>query len=67
MISSISKIKNKKVRFFTIGCKVNQYETQSMREQLIKAGIKESSKGRADIYVINTCTVTSRADRKSIN
>ncbi|MDD4980842.1 MAG: tRNA (N(6)-L-threonylcarbamoyladenosine(37)-C(2))-methylthiotransferase MtaB [Candidatus Omnitrophica bacterium] len=54
------------VRFFTLGCKVNQYDTQSIRESFRKSGFKEIEDGRrADIYVINTCTVTSRADRKS--
>ncbi|MFC1703975.1 tRNA (N(6)-L-threonylcarbamoyladenosine(37)-C(2))-methylthiotransferase MtaB [Candidatus Omnitrophota bacterium] len=57
----------KTVKFFTLGCKVNQYETQVMREQLLHAGFKEADNGKADVYIINTCTVTSRADRKSLN
>ena len=55
-------------RFFikTLGCKVNQYESQAMRELLIKAGFKEClSKETADIYIINTCTVTHKADTES--
>jgi len=55
-------------RFFihTLGCKVNQYESQAMRELLTGAGFKEClSRDLADIYIINTCTVTSRADRES--
>lgn len=55
-------------RFFihTLGCKVNQYESQAMRELLTGAGFKEClSRELADIYIINTCTVTSRADRES--
>jgi len=56
----------KTVKFITLGCKVNQYDTQSIREQFASAGFKERDNGRrADIYVINTCTVTSIADRKS--
>ena len=56
----------KTVRFITLGCKVNQYDTQTIREQFANAGFKEIDNGRdADIYVINTCTVTSSADRKS--
>lgn len=50
----------------TLGCKVNQYESQAMREILLKAGFKECfSKGIADIYIVNTCTVTNRADKES--
>ena len=54
------------VSFLTLGCKVNQYDTQVMRETLKKAGymlVKDDNK--ADIYVLNTCTVTSISDRKS--
>jgi len=54
------------VKFFTLGCKVNQYDTQRIRERFFQAGFKEIDNGsRANIYVINTCTVTSSADRKS--
>lgn len=55
-------------RFFikTLGCKVNQYESQAMRELLIRADFKEClSKEIADIYIINTCTVTRKADTES--
>ncbi|MBL7085057.1 MAG: tRNA (N(6)-L-threonylcarbamoyladenosine(37)-C(2))-methylthiotransferase MtaB [Candidatus Omnitrophica bacterium] len=55
----------KKVKFFTLGCKVNQYETQSLREQFLNAGFRENSTEKADIYLINTCTVTHHADRES--
>lgn len=56
----------KTVKFFTLGCKVNQYDTQSIRERFVNAGFKEIDNGRkADTYVINTCTVTASADRKS--
>jgi len=56
----------KTVKFITLGCKVNQYDTQTIREQFASAGFKEIDNGqKADIYVINTCTVTSTADRKS--
>ncbi len=57
-----------KVKFITLGCKVNQYDTQSMREEFARSGFKEiNNGGKADIYVINTCTVTANADRKSRN
>jgi threonylcarbamoyladenosine tRNA methylthiotransferase MtaB len=56
----------KTVKFYTLGCKVNQYDTQSIRERFLHCGFKENYNGkRADVYVINTCTVTSVADRKS--
>ena len=56
----------KTVAFCTLGCKVNQYETNAMIEQFINKGytIKEFHE-KADIYIINTCTVTNMADRKS--
>ncbi len=50
----------------TLGCKVNQYEAQAMREQLALDGLSEV-KNAADIYVINTCRVTRRAERESRN
>ncbi len=50
-----------------LGCKVNQYESQLMREQLNRAGFTEASNKPADIYVINTCTVTAAADSDSRN
>ncbi len=56
----------KTVAFHTLGCKVNQYETQSMMELFKERGyaLKESTE-EADVYVINTCTVTNVGDRKS--
>lgn len=54
------------VAFVTLGCKVNQYDTQVMREVLKKAGYDLVNPDEtADVYVINTCTVTSMSDRKS--
>jgi len=53
-------------KFYTLGCKVNQYETQLMREQLLNFGLKErNSNSPADLYIVNTCTVTADADRES--
>ena len=55
-----------KVFFHTLGCKVNQYETQEMREQLNKSGYQVTEDEEdADIFVINSCTVTSESDRKT--
>jgi len=55
----------KTIKFYTLGCKVNQYDTQSIRERFLARGFKEASNDKADIYVINTCTVTAVADSKS--
>lgn len=56
----------KKVAFYTLGCKVNQYETEAMAEAFEDAGyIQVSFDETADVYVINTCTVTSLSSRKS--
>lgn len=59
-------MKNKKVAFCTLGCKVNQYETNAMIQEFKKCGydIVEFDEV-ADIYIVNTCTVTNMADRKS--
>ncbi len=58
----------KTVKFYTLGCKVNQYETQEIREKFKASGFKEINNGlKADIYLINTCTVTSRADTDSLS
>jgi len=56
----------KKVAFATLGCKVNQYETEAMAKLFTNAGYEVSSfDSVCDIYVINTCTVTGMGDRKS--
>ena len=48
----------------TLGCKVNQYESQAMRENLARGGFLEKTNGQiVDFYVINSCTVTHRADK----
>ena len=56
----------RRAAFLTLGCKVNQYETDAMEEILEKAGYEiVSFKETADVYIINTCSVTNMADRKS--
>ena len=56
----------KTVAFITLGCKVNQYETNAMSQKLIEEGYKiVEHTQKADIYIINTCTVTNMSDRKS--
>lgn len=59
-------VKGKRVAFLTLGCKVNSYETEGMRELFLKAGAVETEfEEEADIYIVNTCSVTNIADRKS--
>ena len=59
-------MEKRKAAFHNLGCKVNAYETEAMQQLLEKAGyeIVPFAPG-ADVYVINTCTVTNMADRKS--
>ncbi|MFH0827318.1 MAG: MiaB/RimO family radical SAM methylthiotransferase [Candidatus Omnitrophota bacterium] len=58
----------KTVKFYTLGCKVNQYDTQNLRERFEEAGFREGEEGRqVDVCVVNTCTVTHRADANSLN
>ena len=58
---------NKKtIATYTLGCKVNQYETNAVEEIFTQNGyILTDFDDKADIYIINTCTVTSMSDRKS--
>jgi len=54
-----------RIAFHTLGCKVNQYETEAMRQQFEAAGyVVVPFKQTADIYMINSCTVTERADQE---
>lgn len=56
----------KKAAFYTLGCKVNQYETEAMEELFINSGYELATYDEyADVYVINTCSVTNMSDRKS--
>ena len=55
-----------KAAFFTLGCKVNQYETQEMTEILKRNGYEITDiKDNADIFIINSCTVTAESNRKT--
>src|SRR5262245_53437551 len=50
----------------TLGCKVNQYETEFVRQSLATAGYRDAAEGEsADLCVVNTCTVTAEGDSKS--
>lgn len=59
-------MKKKTVAFYTLGCKVNQYETNAMKQKFIEKDYEiVDFEEVADIYVVNTCTVTNMSDRKS--
>lgn len=55
-----------KAALYTLGCKVNQYETEVMSEMLVKNGYMLTEyDSYADVYIVNSCTVTAESDRKS--
>ncbi len=55
-----------KVKLYTLGCKVNQYETEEITEQLLKNGYAITlDDNEADVFVVNSCTVTAESDRKT--
>ena len=61
-------VMNMRVSFYTLGCKVNQYETQAMEQILAQMGIEPGNFDEiCDAYIINTCTVTAMADKKNRN
>ena len=55
-----------KFYIYTLGCKVNTYESNVMRDKLINNGYIEGNELDSDIYIINTCTVTNTSDNKSL-
>ena len=55
-----------KFYIYTLGCKVNTYESNVMKDKLINSGYIEGSELNSDIYIINTCTVTNTSDNKSL-
>ena len=58
--------KSMTVGIYTLGCKVNQYESEAIAEELIRKGFEiDSPSAVCDAYVINTCTVTAESDRKA--
>ena len=57
-----------KFAIYTLGCKVNQYETQAMEQELLRRGHELTEfDGPADAYIVNTCTVTAVSDKKCRN
>ena len=66
MSEVIDEIGTRTCRLVTLGCKVNQYETQLVKEALEQNGFREAGDGEsADLCVVNTCTVTAEGDAKS--
>ncbi|MBU0571300.1 MAG: tRNA (N(6)-L-threonylcarbamoyladenosine(37)-C(2))-methylthiotransferase MtaB [Candidatus Omnitrophica bacterium] len=59
-------MKSIKFAIKTFGCKVNQYESQVIRENLAKIGCLETTSGKASVVIINSCTVTGMADTKAL-
>ena len=55
-----------KFYIYTLGCKVNTYESNVMKDKLINNGYIEGNENDSDIYIINTCTVTNTSDNKSL-
>ena len=55
-----------KFYIYTLGCKVNTYESNVIRDNLINNGYIEGNEDDSDIYIINTCTVTNTSDNKSL-
>ncbi len=65
-VAEINSETCQKVKFTTLGCRLNQYETQAVREQFLRAGFEETEDSKeADVFVLNTCTVTGESDRES--
>ncbi|MBQ1535675.1 MAG: hypothetical protein IIZ62_03485 [Ruminococcus sp.] len=56
-----------KIYYCTFGCKVNQYETENLRQRLTEKGYETAENMEsADIFIINTCTVTAASDKKCV-
>ena len=66
IMENINNNSEKKVSFITLGCKVNQYDSDAMRTLFVRSGyVPTGENDDAQVYVINTCSVTSIGDRKS--
>lgn len=57
---------NKKFTLVNLGCKVNAVEIEQISEQLVREGFSPGSEAEAEVALVNTCTVTARADQKSL-
>ena len=59
---------SRKIAFKTLGCRLNQFETDSLASEFHNAGYRlVDFEEKADVYVVNTCTVTNQSDKKSRN
>lgn len=58
------KTNSNTIHFKAFGCKVNQYETQALRELFLGAGFCENGRGNSDIHIVNSCSLTKNTDRK---
>ena len=59
-------MESKTAAFITLGCKINQYETEAIRREVLKLGYEEvRASTPADVYVVNTCSVTAQSGAKS--
>lgn len=66
MVRKEEKLMERKVGILTLGCKVNQYESEAIAEECERLGLSVRSADEVcDVYIVNTCTVTAEADRKS--
>ncbi len=54
-----------RIKFYTLGCKVNRYETQVLMQKFANEGFVEENSDDAEVYVVNSCTVTAEGDRKT--
>ena len=59
-------MESKTAAFITLGCKINQYETEAIRREVLELGYEEvRASNPADVYVVNTCSVTAQSGAKS--
>ncbi len=68
MVFLVKAMQKKKYKVVTLGCRTNQYESQAYVKQLREKGFEEAMPGEsADVCIVNTCTVTATADKKSLH
>ncbi len=54
------------IKYVTLGCKVNQFETEAIREMMASLGHTENPREKADVLIVNSCTVTGEGDKKTL-
>lgn len=66
-MNDFAPVEGRRVKLTTLGCKLNQYDTEMILSQLRAEGYQETVRAQeAELIVINTCAVTETADRKSV-